>query len=385
MASLTRTALGLTLADGVSVCSRSGPGSRLGLHEGSAGPAPAETIAPAGTILSPDTARAVLQHAAIGFLAFGNQAAPPDLDALAPILDMAIAAQGGFMAACFAHPAYGRTVFQGHLFQHGRLVANLVHALSERLAGRVTLIAHDIVAAGPAAIRARLTAAREQGVALALVDAVDATPQSAIRDAIGAQPLIGGPAWLLPESPEADSTQPTAADARIVILSGALDRQTLFQLGAAAPKLPLLRLDPADPDALPAARTWAAAQTAPAIVISTSAPPDRLAPRGGAALSNNSGGAALASNGGASALLAAVAADLAESGWHRFVLNGNDTAGAILARLGVTMLNIGAPAAGLRWLHTDCYSFLPKPGGFGGRDLFLDGFAPQIRLNGTAE
>jgi uncharacterized protein YgbK (DUF1537 family) len=370
MASLTRAALGLTLADGVSVCSRSGPGSRLGLHEGSAGLAAAEIIAPAGAVLSPESARAVLQHAAIGFLAFGNQAAQPDLDALAPILDMAITAQGGFMAACFAHPAYGRTVFQGHLFQYGRLVANLVHALSERLAGRVALIAHDIVAAGPAAIRARLTAAREQGVALALVDAVDAAPQSAIRDAIGAQPLIGGPAWLLPESQEADSTRPPAADARTVILSGALDRQTLFQLGAAAPKLPLLQLDPAASDALPAARAWAAAQTAPTIVISTSAPPDKLA---------------LASNGGANALLAAVAAELAEAGWHRFVLNGNDTAGAILARLGVTMLNTGAPAAGLRWLHTDCYSFLLKPGGFGGRDLFLDGFAPQIRLNGTAE
>lgn len=366
MASLTRAGLGLTLADGVSVCDRIGPGRRLWLHEGSAGPTPAEVTAPAGAALSPDTARAVLQHGAIGFLAFGNQAAPPDLDALAPILDMAITAQGGFMAACFAHPAYGRTVFQGHLFQHGRLVANLVHALSERLAGRVTLIAHDIVAAGPAAIRARLTAAREQGVALALVDAVDAAPQSAIRDAIGAQPLIGGPAWLLPEGPETENTQPPAPDARTVILSGALDRQTLFQLGAAAQSLPLLRLDPADPEALPAARAWAAAQTAPTIIISTSAPPDRLAPGGGA-------------------VLAAVAAGLAEAGWRRFVLNGNDTAGAVLARLGVTMLNTGAPAAGLRWLHADCYSFLPKPGGFGGRDLFLDEFAPQIRLNGTAE
>ncbi len=89
--------------------------------------------------------------------------------------------------------------------------------------------------------------------------------------------------------------------------------------------------------------------------------------------------------GGATALLAEIAADLAASGWRRFVLNGNDTAGAVLAQLGVTMLNIGAPAAGLRWLYADCYSFLPKPGGFGGRDLFLDGFAPQIRLNGTAE
>ena len=131
--------------------------------------------------------------------------------------------------------------------------------------------------------------------------------------------------------------------------------------------MPLLRLDPAASDALPAARAWAAAQTAQTIVIATSAPPDRLAPGGG------------------TALLASVAAELAEAGCRRFVLNGNDTASAVLARLGITMLNAGAPAAGLRWLHADGYSFLPKPGGFGGRDLFLDGFAPQIRLNETAE
>jgi 3-dehydrotetronate 4-kinase len=375
MAPLTRTALGLTLADGVSVCDRVGPGSRLRLHDEAALFAPAEITAPAGVALSPESARAILQRAAIGFLAFGNQAAPPNLDALAPILDMTIAAQGGFMAASFAHPAYGRTQFQGHLFQHGQLVANLVHVLSERLAGRIALITHDIVAAGPAAIRARLTAAREQGIALALIDAVDAVPQSAIREALSAQPLIGGPAWLIPKMPGAENPQPITPAARTTILSGALDRQTLFQLGAAGQSLPLLRLDPADPDALPAARAWASAQTAPTIIIATSAPPDRLAPGGGAALVG-SGGAAL---------LAAIAADLAAAGCHRFVLNGNDTASAVLARLGITLLNTGAPCAGLRWLHADCYSFLPKPGGFGDRDLFLDGFAPQIRLNKTAE
>jgi 3-dehydrotetronate 4-kinase len=367
MAFLTRTALAMTLADGVSVCDRIGPGSQLRLHRETASFTEAEVTAPASAAWSPDAAQSILRRSAIGFLAFGNQAAPPDLDALAPLLDMAIAAQGGFMASSFAHPAYGRTLFQGHLFQHGRLVANLLHALSERLDGRVALIAHEIVAAGPAAIRARVTAAREQGVALALIDAADAVPQGAIREALGAQPLIGGPAWLLPEIRGTEDLPPATPAARTAILSGALDRQTLFQLGAAAPSLPLLRLDPADPDALSAARAWAAVQTAPNIIISTSVPPDRRAPSG------------------ATALLAEIAAALAEAGCRRFVLNGNDTAVAILARLGITMLNTGPAGAGLRWLHADGYSFLPKPGGFGGRDLFLDGFAPQIRLNESAE
>jgi uncharacterized protein YgbK (DUF1537 family) len=360
------TALAMTLADGVSVCDRFGPGSRLRLHDEAAVFAPADVTTPASSSLSPNAARNILGQP-IAFLAFGNQAAPPDLDALAPIMDMVIAAQGGFMATSFANPAYGRTVFQGHLFQHGQLVVNLVHALSERLSGRVALIAHDVTAAGPAAIRARVTAAREQGVALALIDAADLSPQATIREAISAQPLIGGPAWLLPQTQDTAISPGTVAAEKAAILSGALDRQTLFQLGAAAAVLPLLRLDPAAPDALPAARLWAAAQTAQKIIISTSVPPDRLAP-------GVSG----------TALLAEIAADLAAAGWRRFVLNGNDTASAILARLGVTMLDTGAPAAGLRWLHAKGYSFLPKPGGFGGRDLFLDGFEPHIRLNETA-
>jgi 3-dehydrotetronate 4-kinase len=367
MTSITPTALAMTLADGVSVCDRFGSGSRLRLHDEAAVFAPADVTAPAGTSWSPDAARTILGQP-IAFLAFGNQAAPPDLDVLAPIMEMTIAAQGGFMAASFATPAYGRTVFQGHLFQHGQLVVNLIHALSERLSGRVALIAHDITTAGPAAIRARVTAAREQGVALALIDAVDEAPQATIRAAISTQPLIGGPAWLLPQTQDTATPPGVEAAPKTVILSGALDRQTLFQLGAAAAVLPLLRLDPAAPDALPAAHSWAAAQTAPTIIISTSVPPDRLAP-------GVSG----------TALLAEVAADLAAAGCRRFVLNGNDTASAVLARLGITMLDTGAPAAGLRWLHAKGYSFLPKPGGFGGRDLFLDGFEPQIRLNETAK
>jgi uncharacterized protein YgbK (DUF1537 family) len=356
----------MTLTDGASVCDRFGPGSFLSLHDEAAVFAPADVTAPAGSTLLPDVARKILLNSAIGFLAFGNQAAPPDLEALAPVMDMAIA-QSGFMAASFAHPAFGRTVFQGHLFQHGQLVGNLIHALSERLSGRVALIAHDIVSAGPAAIRARLTAVREQGVALALIDSADAAPQAMIREAISTQPLIGGAAWLLPQTP-ARAASFGSAGQKTVILSGALDRQTLFQLGAAAQSLPLLRLDPAAPDAKPAALAWAAAQVDQNIIISTSVPPDRLA-QGVSAIT----------------LLAAVAADLAAAGWRRFVLNGNDTAGAILVRLGVTRLATGAQAAGLRWLHTGRYSILPKPGGFGGRDLFLDGFEPQIRLNAAVE
>ncbi len=364
---LTRAALAMTLTDGVAVCDQFGRGSRLQLHRETTPPAPADIIAPAAPSLTPDAAKTILgQQPGLAFLSFGNQAAPPDLDGLAPVLEMMIAAGGGFMAASFANPGFGRSVFQGHLFQHGRLVANLIHAMSERLSGRVALIAHDTVTAGPAGLRARVTACREQGVALALIDTVDAAPLAAIREALSTQPLIGGPSWLLPLAEEAAPAAPPAPQ-KTVVLSGALDRQSLFQLGAAQRSVPLLQLAPTSSDALATALAWAAAQEQN-FIISTSAPPDRLSP--------NASGAGL---------LADIAAGLAASGCRRFVLGGNDTASAILAQLGITMLHAGAPAAGLRWLDTAGYSFLPKPGGFGGRDLLLDGFEPQIRLNEAAE
>ena len=98
---MIRTTLAMTLADGVSACDRFGAGSRLRLHNEASTFAPADVTAPAGASLAQDDMRHILRQSAIAFLAFGNQAAPPDLDALAPIMEMVIAAQGGFMAASF--------------------------------------------------------------------------------------------------------------------------------------------------------------------------------------------------------------------------------------------------------------------------------------------
>ena len=63
------------------------------------------------------------------------------------------------------------------------------------------------------------------------------------------------PAWL---APAATQPEPAAPTGRIAILSGALDRQTLYQLGAARSAMPFLQLDFSNPGITESALAWAA-------------------------------------------------------------------------------------------------------------------------------
>lgn len=363
-AQLSGLGLAMTLQDAAALADAWGPGSRISLG-GEAHTS--DILAPAALTLSENEAEAALKAGAKAyFLSFGNQATPPDVDALAPVLDALIARSGiGFMSVCFAAPALGRNVYQGHMFQDGRLIENLHHALSENLSGRVAVIPYDIVTAGAAAIQRRIAACREQGFALALLDAVDVSQCTAIAEALEGQLLTGGPAWLttVRQKPE----PATALAGKLAILSGALDRQTLFQLGAARAAMPFLQLDLRSPLAVESALAWAAAQDQN-FILSASAPPDRLHRDSPVA-----------------SILGEVAAGLAAQGIRRFVITGNDTAAAILTRLGIKTLIASSTYAGLRWLSSEKYNFLLKPAGFGDQSLFLGGFEPQIRLNAAAE
>jgi uncharacterized protein YgbK (DUF1537 family) len=357
-----RTVLGWTLQDAVAAATVAGGVASLNLG----GPYQAGAIAASREpLLAPAEAKAALaaNPGAACHLSVGNQAAAPALAALIPLLEDLLAATGaGFMALCLAAPALGRTVYQGHMFAGGRLLAALSEEVARQIVGRVITVPLEVVRAGVPAIRRQLSAAREQGVALAVMDCLDDGDCAALEQALGDQLLVAGPAWLVPAAPGPDTVKPPP-EGRTAIIAGALDRQTLFQLGAASGRLPFLQLDLAAPDAAGAALGWAAAQTAATYVIAASAPPDRLYPDG------------------ANGVLGEIAAGLAASGIPKFVLAGNDTAASILHRLGVTRLRTGAAQGQLRWLQGGDYNFLLKPGGFGGRDLFLDDFGPQIRLN----
>lgn len=358
---MTLTALAMTMADAAAMALAAGPGWRIGR-----GVAGADCMAPAGLTLARDEAAAGRRGAAGRImLGFGNQEAAPDFERLGALMDDVIEGSGlGLMAASFAAPGFGRNVYQGHLFQDGRLLGNLRQALTPVLSRRVAVIAHDVVTAGPRAIRARLTAAREQGCALALMDAINPADCTAIASACESQLLVGGPAWL---TAEGAGGMPAPLAGRLVILAGAIDRQSLFQLAAARAAMPCLDLDFTASDVAAGAIAWALAQTGPC-VIAAAAPPDRMRP--GAPVGD---------------ILGEIARGIAAAGATRFVITGNDSAVHVFNALGIQTLTAGASAAGLRWLGAGDYNFLLKPGGFGARDLLLDGFEPQIRRNAAAE
>jgi hypothetical protein len=365
------TGLAATLADAAALAAIRGPASRIGIG----GACPQSDIhAPAGPRLQPPDIAAMSGRAAPYMFTFGNTAAPIAADILAPMLETCIARAGtGFCAACVATPWTDRTMYQGHLFQGASHRGNLVQDFSAAMQGRVGLVPLEVVAQGAAAIRARLAALKDQGTALALIDAINSNDCEAVVQACAGQHLRAGAAWLAGPAPSPPEPSPPAGP--LAILSGATDRQTLFQLGIASAIMPSLWLDFTRPDVAATALVWAAAATRKtgAVAIAASAPPDRLHPTAPVL-----------------AILAEMARGLAAAGTTRLVLAGSDTAAAILNALGVTELTAGAALGSLRWLHdAQGRAYLIKPGGAGGRDLFRDlfpaGFRPQIRLNAAAE
>jgi uncharacterized protein YgbK (DUF1537 family) len=359
-------ALAASVADAACLAAAWGPAASIGFGEGGA-----DICAPAGETL---TTAEIEESFALGatqyLLTFGNTGAAIDAAMLGPVLDIVIAQAGtGFCAACLAAPQAGRTVYQGHLFQRGVLRGNLLHEFSATIQGRAALVPLDVVAAGPAAIIRQLAALKEQGVSLALLDAVAPADQDNIAAACAGQTLLAGPAWMAPRLQAAEPAPPGGPAA---ILSGALDRETLYQLGVAATAMPRLQLDFSRPDVAADAAAWVVAQTGGPFIIAASAPPDRVQPDAAAA-----------------AILGEIACRLRAAGVTRFVITGGDTAAAVIAALGLKTLRAGAAFGPFRWLEVGGIALLLKPGDTGERDFFIDlfgaGIGPQLRLNAAAE
>jgi 3-dehydrotetronate 4-kinase len=333
-----------------------------------------------------------------------------DLGNIGPVADALIHALGcGFALHCPAFPTNGRTVYLGHLFVGGAPLnesgmerhpltpmtdANLVRVLSRQTDGMVGLVGFPVVERGNNAIRDALTRLKEEGRRHAIVDAVTDAHLIAIGEAAAHHALLGGGsgvamglpgnfrrAGLLPSADLAAALPPVAGAA--AVLSGSCSRATLAQLGFARAHLPMFELDPlATRDAAQLAEdalAWASGKigTTP-IVIAASAPPDRVA-------------LVQASLGGpdqASTLLedamARIAKGLVSRGVRRLVVAGGETAGAVVTRLAVQQLRIGAEIdPGVPWTlasgadadgqPADLLLAL-KSGNFGATDFFLKAF-----------
>ncbi len=320
----------------------------------------------------------------------------PVADALIQALDC------GFTVACPAFPVNGRTVFQGHLFVGQTLLSessmqdhpltpmrdpNLVRVLSRQTDGTVGLVPYVTIARGAAAIRAALTALKEQGRRYAITDAISNVDLLAIGTALEGQALVTGGSGIALGLPEnyrrlgLIGTEPAEAlptvTGHAAVLAGSCSRATLFQIGAVRDRLPTLELDPlAIPDAallIRHALDWAQTRLGDRpVVIAASAPPERVS-----ALQAKLGRAEAGEL--VEATMAGVAEGLVSLGVRRMVVAGGETSGAVVARLGIRRLLIGAEIEpGVPWTLAEGANpplwLALKSGNFGGRDFFLEAF-----------
>jgi uncharacterized protein YgbK (DUF1537 family) len=327
---------------------------------------------------------------------------------IGPVADALIDALGcGFALACPAFPVNGRSVYQGHLFvgsvllnesgmEHHPLTpmkdANLVRVLSRQTDGTVGLVPYATVAQGAGAIRKAMTELKEQGRRYAIVDAVSNDDLFAIGAAAANHALITGgsgvaiglpanfrAAGLLDSVTDPAALPPPAGYA--AALAGSCSRATLFQIGFAKTHMPTLELDAlATPDAHALAAqaiAWMEGKLGEKpVLIAASAPPDKVAALQ-AKLGREAAGALIED------ALAEIAAALVARGVRRLVVAGGETSGAVVQRLGVRRLRIGAEIdPGVPWTYAEgsgpAMHLALKSGNFGAREFFGKAFGVEV-------
>jgi uncharacterized protein YgbK (DUF1537 family) len=321
---------------------------------------------------------------------------------IGPVAEALLAALDAPLAiACPAFPENGRRVFTGYLFVGDVLLSesgmrdhpltpmtdpSLVRVLQRQARGKVGLVQEAAVAAGPAAIRARLEALRAEGVSLAIVDAISDGDLQAIGEACADLPLVTGGSGVAMGLPAAwrargllgpadgAATLPPSSGLRAII-SGSCSTATLGQVAAAlAAGIPAFRVDPlrlaAGEDLAAAALAWATPRLAagPILVHATAEPAEVRAAQD--RLGRERAGVLV------EACLAAVAAGLVERGVGRLIVAGGETSGAVVSALGVRSLRIGPQIApGVPWTATvgsRPIALALKSGNFGGPGFFVD-------------
>jgi uncharacterized protein YgbK (DUF1537 family) len=320
---------------------------------------------------------------------------------IGPVADALLdALEAPFAIACPAFPETGRTVYQGHLFVGDRLLSDthmrhhpltpmtdpdLARVLGRQSRRPVGLVPLAVVRQGPEAIRARFAALQAEGVAHAVVDAVEDEDLIRIGAACADLALVTGgsgvamglPAnfrragGLLAEGGAADALP--GVEGAGAVLSGSCSAATLGQVAAMEAERPTLRLDPMalaegfDPDQ---AVAWAAEHLPRGpVLIAASAPPEQVA-AAQARLGRERAGSLV------EAALAGIARGLVErAGVRRLVVAGGETSGAVVQALGIQGLRIGpqidpgVPAT-VTLGREPSLALALKSGNFGGPDFF---------------
>ncbi len=326
---------------------------------------------------------------------------------IGPVADAFLAAlDTDFAVVCPAFPANQRTVYQGHLFVGRDLLSassmrdhpltpmtesNLVRLMAAQSARRVGLVPWAVVREGFIAVEEALDALRMDGIAYAVVDAIEDADLITIGRAAAGHRLVTGGSGValgLPDNFRARGLLGGDAvafvprlEGRSVVLAGSCSAATRAQLDAVRGRWPCRQLDVAalmsGAPVVEETLAWTDDQNSAApIVIATSQTPEEVHAIQ-KAFGRDAAGQAV------EAAFGAFARRLVDAGARRLVVAGGETSGAVLAALDVRALSIGAEIApGVPWTETipqqagePALALALKSGNFGDSDFFEDAFA----------
>ncbi|WAI84639.1 MULTISPECIES: 3-oxo-tetronate kinase [Achromobacter] len=321
---------------------------------------------------------------------------------IGPVTDALMTRLGTrFSIATPAFPDNKRTVFKGYLFagdvllnesgmQHHPLTPmtdpNLVRVLQAQTARKVGLIDYSVVAAGADAILARMQALQDEGVEIAIVDAVSNDDLLRLGPALRGMPLVTAGSGVAIGLPGNWGLAPASAasQARVpglqAVVAGSCSSATNAQVAAFIESgRPALALDPmrlaSEENVVTQVLGWAEPrmQHGPVLVYSTAEPEAVKAAQG--ALGVAHAGALI------EAAIARIAVGLVERGVRQLIVAGGETSGAVVQALGLQQMAIGEQIdPGVPW----CAGYSPvargevsialKSGNFGTRDFFTKAF-----------
>jgi uncharacterized protein YgbK (DUF1537 family) len=264
--------------------------------------------------------------------------------------------------ACPAFPAVGRTVYQGHLFVHDRLLSEsgLQHHplnpmtdpdirrwLQRQSAAPVGVVPWPVVSDGPDALRAALDAAAGRGETLVIVDALTEDDLVTIGHACRDIPLLTGGSGIALGLPSNFLDEGLASGGAAgfggvagpeAILAGSCSGATRGQVESHAASHPAFAIDVdrvmAGGLAAGALVDFVRAHEGEAPLVYSSGAPEQVA-----ALQAKYGRERVAA--ALDELFAATARALVASGVRRLVVAGGETSGAVVSALDLGALRIG--------------------------------------------
>ena len=311
------------------------------------------------------------------------------------------ALQTDFTIATPAFPDNGRTVFKGYLFvgdvllnesgmQHHPLTpmhdANLVRVMQAQCKSKVGLLSHKTIAQGTTTIQHDITHLKQQGVRIAIVDAVSNDDLMRLGPALKGMPLVtagSGVAIGLPQnfglSPTPQASQLPHAAGMQALVSGSCSQATNRQVAHfKASGRPTFLIDPLHikgswQDLVQEALAWAKGHLAsgPVLVYSTATPESVQAVQSQMGVE--------AAGHQVEQALAAIARGLVQLGVHQMVVAGGETSGACVQALAIEQLQIGPQIdPGVPWCHAHTpmggVHITLKSGNFGTDDFFTKAF-----------